>query len=69
MCELKGNYTIRPTIISENTPLVDIKSKIESGSLLSLKINSQVKKELSTIIIYIKSKGYKFGNLEEHVLE
>lgn len=68
-CKLKDNYTIMPTIISSKTPLVDIKSKLEPGSLLSLKINSQVKKELSTIIIYIKSKGYKITNLDENVLE
>lgn len=68
-CKLRGNYTIKPTLISENTPLVDIKEKLESGSLLSLKVNSQVRKELSTIIIYIRSKGYKIGSLEENVLE
>ncbi len=69
ICKVKGNYTIRPVVISDKTPLQDIKSKLESGSLLSLKINSQVKKELSSIIIYIKSKGYKLSNLEENVLE
>lgn len=69
VCTLKGNYTIRPIVISDKTPLVDIKSKIESGSLFSLTINSEVKKELSTIIIYIKSKGYKITNLQEHILE
>ena len=69
ICKVKGNYTIRPIVISDKTPLQDIKSKLESGSLLSLKINSQVKKELSSIIIYIKSKGYKLNNLENHVLE
>ena len=68
-CVLKNNYTIKPIEISENTPLLDIKEKLESGSLLSLKVNSQVKKELSTIIIHIKSKGYKLVNLEENVLE
>ena len=68
-CILKNNYTIKPTEISETTPLVDIKEKLESGSLLSLKVNSQVKKELSTIIIHIKSKGYKLVNLKECVLE
>lgn len=68
-CKIKGNFTIMPTLISLKTPLVDIKSKIEPGSLLSLKINSQVKKELSTIIIYIKSKGYKITNLDENILE
>ena len=69
VCKLKGNYTIMPTLISLTTPLADIKNKIESGSLLSLKINPQVKKELSTIIIYIKSKGYKITNLDENILE
>ena len=69
ICKVKGNYTIRPVVISDKTPLQDIKSKLEPGSLLSLKINSQVKKELSSIIIYIKSKGYKLSNLEENVLE
>lgn len=68
-CVLKNNYTIKPIEISENTPLVDIKQKLESGVLLSLKVNSQVKKELSTIIIHIKSKGYELTNLENHVLE
>lgn len=68
-CILKNNYIIKPIVISENTPLVDIKEKLESGVLLSLKVNSQVKKELSTIIIHIKSKGYKLVNLEENILE
>jgi len=68
-CILKNNYTIKPIEIKENTPLVDIKEKLESGSLLSLKINSQVKKELSTIIIHIKSKGYKLVNLKDNVME
>ena len=68
-CKLRDDYTIRPRIISENTPLVDIKNKIESGSLLLIKYNSELKKELSNIIIYIKSKGYKITNLEEHILE
>lgn len=68
-CILKNNYTIKATVISDKTPLVDIKEKLESGSILSLKVNSQVRKELSTILIYIKSKGYKLTNLEEHILE
>ena len=68
-CIGKNNYTIRPIEISDKTPLVDIKEKLEAGSILSLNINSQVRKELSTIIIYIKSKGYNLDNLENHLLE
>lgn len=69
ICKLKGSYTIKPTVISDKTPLVDIKKRLESGSLLVLSNNSQMKKELSTIIIYIKSKGYKLVSLEENILE
>ena len=68
-CKLKNNYTIRPIEISEKTPLTDIKKKLNTGSILSLDINSQVRKELSTIIIYIKSKGLHIDNLENHLLE
>ena len=68
-CASRGIYTIKPTIISENMPLVDIKNKIESGSLFILNVNKELKRELSSIIIYIKSKGYELTNLEEHVLE
>lgn len=68
-CVLRKNYTIKPILISEYTPFVDIKEKLESGSLLSLSINKELKRELSTIIIYIKSKGYNITNLLEHVLE
>lgn len=68
-CILKNNYTIKPLEINEKTPLVDIKNKLESGSLLSLRVNTQLKKELSTIIIYIKSKGLLLANLEENVIE
>ena len=68
-CVFRNSYTIKPIVISENIPLVDIKEKLESGAILSLKVNTQVKKELSTIIIHIKSKGYKLVNLKENVLE
>jgi len=68
-CILKHNYTIRPIEISEKTPLLDIKQNLNAGSILSLDINSQVRKELSTIIIYIKSKGFNIDNLENHLLE
>ena len=68
-CIQKHNYTIRPIEISEKTPLVDIKKNLNAGSILSLDINSQVRKELSTIIIFIKSKGFNIDNLENHLLE
>lgn len=68
-CKIKNNYTIRSIEISGKTPLTDIKKNLNAGSILSLEVNSQVRKELSTIIIYIKSKGLHIDNLENHLLE
>ena len=68
-CKLKNNYTIAPIKINSKFPLSDIKENLISGSLLSLEINSQVRNELSTIIIYIKSKGLSLDNIENHLLE
>lgn len=68
-CVLKNNYTIKPFNVSKTTPLVNIKENLSEKNLLALENSTQLKKELSTIIIYIKSKGYKLTNLEEHILE
>ena len=68
-CSIRKNYTILPTIISDKMPLVDIKSSIEPGQILLLSINSELKKELSSIIIYIRSKGYTIKNLDDNALE
>ena len=68
-CILRGNYTIVPIEISEYTPLLDVKNRLEPGIMFSFKINKQLKKELSTIIIYIESKGFQLTNIKDHILE
>lgn len=68
-CKSKNNYSIKPIEISEKTPLVDIKTLLQTGSIFSLSISSQVKKELSTIIIFIKSKGLDMSSLDESIIE
>lgn len=69
VCAKNDNYTIRPIEISEYTPLLDIKKYVDNENILSLEVNSMLKKEIINIIIYIKSKGYKLENLENHILE
>ena len=69
VCAQNNDYTIRPIEISEYTPLVDLKKYIDSENLFSFEVNSELKKELINIIIYIKSKGKKLENLENHILE
>ena len=68
-CVKNNNYTIKPVEISEYTPLLDLKKYIDDENLFSFEINSEIKKELINIIIFIKSKGKKLENLENHILE
>lgn len=68
-CTLLENYTIRPTIITGTNPLINIKDKLASGSLIAISPNKQVEEELSSIIKFIKSKGYTIVNLEDHLSE
>lgn len=69
VCAQNNNYTVRPIEISEYTPLVDLKKYIDNENLFSFEVNSILKKELINIIIYIKSKGKRIENLENHILE
>lgn len=68
-CTLLDNYTIRPNIITGTNPLINIKDKLTSGSLIAISPNKQLEEELSSIIKFIKSKGYTIVNLEEHLSE
>lgn len=68
-CSLQKNYTIKPNIVIKNNPLTEIKKNISSGSLIELEINDKTNNELDLIIKYIKSKGYKLENLQNHINE
>lgn len=68
-CTTNGDYIVKPYNISSKIPLLDIKKNVDNYNLLTLENTSILKKELSTIIIYIKSKGYTLTNLDEHLIE
>lgn len=69
ICSLQKNYTIRPTIITDKNPLIEIKQNLKSGSFISLNINDKMINELPVIIEYINSKGFSIVNLENHISE
>lgn len=69
ICELNDNYTIRPNIIVKNNPYIKVKQNLDSGSLISFKINDQLIEELPIIINYIKSRGYTIETLDKHLKE
>ena len=68
LCLDLDNYLIKPTYINDNI-LENVKKEVESGSILAFRINRELKKDLSNIIIYLKNKGYNIDNLNNHVLE
>ena len=69
LCAMYKNYTIRPNIIVKNYPLAEVKKSIQSGSIISFKLNDSLEKELPSIINYIQSKGFTINTLNEHLSE
>ena len=65
LCRKLKLHTIIPTIKVNNSPYIEIKEKLTNSAIISIPINDQSKKELSTIIDYIKSRGFTFLTLEE----
>lgn len=69
ICTLQKNYTILPSIVIKDNPLIEIKNNIKAGSIISLSINEKTIKELPLIINHINSKGYTIVNLDELLSE
>lgn len=69
ICASNKNYTISPNIIVNNYPFIEIKDKLDSGSIIALNVNNAVERELDLIIKYIKSKDLKIVNLLELIEE
>ncbi len=69
LCNENNLYTIAPNIVSSTTPYNTIKENLTSGSMILLSPNNETISELSTIIDYIKGKGYKIGALSQLLSE
>ena len=69
LCSKLQLHTIIPTINTGNYPYNDVKKKLSKGSIISFDINSSTKIELSTVINYIKQKGYMVSTLDNLLSE
>lgn len=69
ICALQKNYTIMPSIILKDNPLIEVKNNLKSGSIISMSINDKTIKELPLIINYVNSKGYEIVNLDDLLSE
>lgn len=64
-CKLQKDYTIYPNIIMKENPYSELTEQVESGSIILMRLDVQVKKELPLMITYLKQKGYEIVNLEQ----
>ena len=64
-CKLQKDYTIYPNIIIKENPYSELTEQVESGSIILMRLDAQVKKELPLMITYLKQKGYEIVNLEQ----
>lgn len=69
LCEKLSLHTIIPTIMTGNYPYQDVKNKLSKGSIIAFSINSSTEIELSTIINYIRQKGYVMNTLDSLLSE
>ena len=69
LCSNNKMMTILPNLIVSNNPLIDIKTNVSKGSLISFNINDTLINELSLIINYIVQKGYNIDVVSKHLEE
>ena len=68
-CKIQNSYTIIPTAIIKEKPLINIKKAITKGAIITLKPTEELEIELENIINYITSKGYQIISLEKQLKE
>lgn len=65
LCSENDLYTIVPSIIGGTNPYSSVKENLFSGSSILLMMNLETINELSTVIDYIRGKGFEIGTLSE----
>ena len=69
ICDKEGITTIKPTVNTINNPYNELKSNLKNGSIINLNLNSELIKQLPSIIDFIKGKGLKVVSLNELLSE
>lgn len=69
LCEKLKMHTIIPTIQVKSNLYQEIKENLTNSAIIAIPISSTTKKELSTTIDYIKSRGYVFEIVESLLKE
>ena len=69
ICKKLNLHTVSPTLIIKKDPYKEIKNNLKNSSIILIPINNYIYNNLSTSILYIKSKGYKFLTLTDLLSE
>lgn len=69
LCNSLKLHTVIPNIIIDKNPYADIKNKLENGLMISFPLGSTVEKQLTTIIDYIKQRGFNLVTLDKLLSE
>ena len=69
ICKKLNLHTVSPTLIIKKDPYKEIKNNLKNSSISLIPINNYIYNNLSTSILYIKSKGYKFLTLTDLLSE
>ena len=69
ICKKLNLHTVSPTLIIKKDPYKEIKNNLKNSSIILIPINNYIYNNLSTSILYIKSKGYNFLTLTDLLSE
>lgn len=69
LCKKINLHTVKPTLIIKKDPYKEIKNNLNNSSIILIPINNYIYNNLSTSILYIKSKGYNFLTLSDLLSE
>lgn len=69
LCKKINLHTVKPTLIIKKDPYKEIKDNLKNSSIILIPINNYIYNNLSTSILYIKSKGYNFLTLSDLLSE
>lgn len=68
-CSKLSMFTIKPLVIIKKDLLNNIKKFLSNSMIITIELNNDNERELSSSIDYILSKGYKIVSLEELIKE
>ncbi len=68
-CQINKNSTILPKHYIDTFSILKVKTNLENGDMIAIKINESTKKIIPNLINFIKGKGYELKTLNDLLKE